>query len=152
MNNMRLIFTLVTVFAASNALAIGNNYINPGKGICNLDPLPFVDENGNPAFGQFRSESGNKIGYTMARHGEVIKAHCLMKGHDFPIRSAVKFDPETVPGRLCRVQLNDYPVEGTTTDYYTQNYRGTITPSGNIKLHCTCDTANGCRVETTDTD
>ena len=58
MNNMRLIFTRVTVFAASNALAIGNNYINPGKGICNLDPLPFVDENGNPAFGQFRSESG----------------------------------------------------------------------------------------------
>jgi hypothetical protein len=144
MNKIRLIAILTTLFVASNALAVGNNrhYINPMSGVCNIDRMPlYHDPNfGFLVWGGIKS-SGNKTSYTIARRGAVIKARCLMKDHGLEIPKAVPFgpDPVNVPGRVCRIALDG-------VDYDTFDWKGTITPSGVARLHCTCELGNGCEI------
>ena len=140
MNKIRLIFIFTTLFAAGNAMAVGSDYIGFSDGVCNIDPTPlYIDpDTGYPVNASVHSTDGNKMSYTVARQGQLIKAHCLIKNTGLDLSHAGSFDQDTVPGRRCRIRLDK------DTAYNTTDYHGNFTPSGNATLNCTCDLDNGC--------
>jgi hypothetical protein len=140
MNKIRLTFIITTLFAAGNALAVGSDCIGFSDGVCNIDPtLLYVDrKTGQPVYGSVRSDNGNTMSYTIARQGQLIKAHCLIRNTGLDLQRAASFDQDTVPGRRCRIRFDQ------NTAYNAFDYHGNFTPSSNATLNCTCDLGNGC--------
>ena len=140
MTKIRLIFLFTTLFAAGNAMAVGSDYIGFSDGVCNIDSTPlYIDpDTGYPVNAYVHSTDGNTMSYTVARQGQLIKAHCLIKSTGLDLKRAGSFDQDSVPTRVCRIRLDQH------TYYETTDYHGNFTPSGNATLNCTCDLDNGC--------
>ena len=124
--SLRIIVSLATVMVATNVLAVGNNYINPAEGRCNVQLPPNATPN-------FWSNTNNKIHYSMDIEDGILKATCHMVNSGFDLDNAIHFTVDDYNfDYLCLVKIgNDY--------HYTPNFNATVTPSGNVKLTCTVD-------------
>ena len=124
--SLRIIVSLATIMGATNVLAVGNNYINPDEGKCNVQLPP----NATPAFW---SNTDNKIHYTMDIEDGILKATCHMVNSDFDLDNAMQFTGDDYNfAYRCLVKINN-------VNYYTPNSNATATPSGKVKLTCTVD-------------
>ena len=132
MNKIRLIFILTSLFVAGNALAAVGNLID----VINKD---CVIRSGPPNV-TMASGTPDNLKVTVAKRGRLIKAHCLIKTGENPgIDSAEVFNNDNAPA--CSIFVD----AGVGLEaYFGTEFHGTITPSGNFKLHCTCDLDNGC--------
>ena len=129
MNKIRLIFILTSLFVSGNALAAVGNLIDVINKHCE------IASNVTMAFG-----TPDNLKVTVAKQGRLIKAHCLIKTGENPgIDSAEVFNNDYAPA--CAIYVDaGHGLEA----YFGTEFHGTITPSGNFKLHCTCDLDNGC--------
>jgi hypothetical protein len=121
----------IAVLAASillpgSASAVGNNYINPDEGKCNVQLPP----NATPIL--YRN-GGTKISYNMDLDEGVLEAVCHFKDSGVDLDRAWVFteDAYNFPYR-CLIKIGgDY--------HYTNDFHVTLTPSGNVKLRCVAD-------------
>ncbi len=126
---LRIIALLATMLLATNVLAVGNQYINPVDGKCNVQLPPTSSV-------RFWSDSGNKIKYTLRADAGWLMATCLMTdiitGGDLP-DSAVPYtaDDFTSNVPVCRFRDKSIPLTVDTEDFHI-----TVTPAGKIKLVC----------------
>ena len=120
-----IIVSLATMMVATNVFAVGNNYINPNEGKCNVQLPPDATPN-------FWSNTDNRIHYTMSRGG-MLKATCHMVNSDFYLDNAINFTGDDYNFTYqCLVKIDG-------NNYWTTNFHAVATPSGNVKLTCTVD-------------
>ena len=129
---LRIIALFSTMLLATNVLAVGNQYINPELGRCNVQLPPTSSV-------RFWSDSGNKIKYTLRADEGWLMATCLMtdidEGQsigDLP-DSAV---PYTADDFTSNVPSCKFKADSISLEVYTEDFHITVTPAGKIKLVC----------------
>ena len=124
-------FLGIAVLAASlllpgSASAVGNNYINPDEGKCNVQLPP----NASPVL--YRN-GGTKISYNMDLETGTLTAVCHFKESEVDLDRAWVFTEEAYNFPFnCLIKIGD-------DIHYTNDFHVTLTPSGNVKLKCVAD-------------